>query len=109
MDVIELTAGRTVHFTVAAREALLSLLSSYQWYIGDSVAGPALTFCVEGKVLQQYLINRNGYSTRPGYWQVDTIPFVAKVLGIEYGSLSYATKKLRILYSTGWNTAQYLM
>ena len=39
----------------------------------------------------------------PVYWQNNTLPYAAKVFGMEYCSISYSAKKLRILYDKGWN------
>ena len=50
----------------------------------------------------EYLTRRDGYSTRQAYWQDNTLPFAAKVFGMEHCSISYPAKKLRILYDKGW-------
>ena len=92
IEVSEITHGRSVHFKVTDREALQSLLSLHQRYIGDPIRSPALTIGVE--VISWY----DGYSTRPAYWQDNTLQFAAKVFGIEYCPILYAAKKLRILY-----------
>ena len=92
----EITNGRPVHFKVTARAALMSHLLQ-QWYIGDSIRGPALTIGVGTQAWQDYLVRRNNYSTREGYWQDNTLPFAAEVFAMSHCSVSYAAKKIRIL------------
>ena len=102
MEVSASTHGRAVHFKVTARDALHSLLTPHQWYIGDPIRGPALSIGVETKAWQDYLTKRYEYSTRPAYWEDNTLPLAAIVFGMEHCSISYAAKKLRILYDKGW-------
>ena len=101
-EVSEITKGRAVHFTVTARAALLSLLAPQKWYIGDPLRGPALTIGEETQAWQDYLVRRDNYSTREGYWQDNTLPFAAEVFGMKYCTVSYAAKKIRILYDKRW-------
>ena len=95
-EVSAITHGRAVHFKVTARDALQSLLTPHQWYIGDHIRDPALNNRVEVKAWQDYLIRRDGYSNRPAYWQDNTLPFATKSFGMEHCSISYAAKKLKI-------------
>ena len=87
-EVSAITHKRAVHFKVTASDALQSLLTPHQWYIGDPITAPVLTIGVEVKAWQDYLIRRDGYSTRQAYWQDNTLPFAAKVFGMEHCIIS---------------------
>ena len=80
-EVSSSTHGRAVYFKVTAWEVFQSLLTPNQWYIGDPIRGPALTIGVEVKAWQDYLVKRDGFSTRSAYWQDNTLPLLPKCLG----------------------------